>query len=285
MRRGKGSHIGGGRSRSAGFTLVELVLVIALMGVVGTLGAGFIAQAAQMYRVATSRAELMDEASELARRLSREVAGALPNSLRVAVLADGSYLELIPTVSVGRYRAHASVSAEPGGNDPLEFGASPVDTSFQVLGPPIDIPASSQLVIYNLGSSEADAYGGNNRRSPAATGSALSTVSFSPAGSGFPFDSPDHRFFVVAEPVSFHCAADGRLNRYTGYGYQSSQPSVASGALSAASISRMASSVGQCTFELDAGLANLGSLLFRLTLTRNGESVTLLHQVTVDATP
>ncbi len=271
--------------RNAGFTLVELVLVIALLGVVGTLGAGFIAQAAQMYRIGTARAELMDEASEVMRRLAREVAGSLPNSVRVTVAADGAYLELVPTLAAGRYRAHASVSAEPTGNNPLEFGTSPVDTSFQVLGPPVDVAAGSQLVVYNLGSAEADAYLGNNRRTPVATGTGLSTLSYSAAGGGFPIDSPDHRFFVVGAPVSFHCASDGRLTRYTGYGWSATQPTLSTGSFTGVSASRLATTASECHFELDAGLANLGSLLIRLTLSRDGESVTLLHQVTVDATP
>ena len=271
--------------RTAGFTLVELVLVIALLAVVGTLGAGFIAQAAQMYRLGTARAMLMDEASEVMRRMAREVAGSLPNSLRATVAADGAYLELVPTLAAGRYRAHASVSAEPGGDNPLEFGASPVDTSFQVLGPPVDVAAGSQLVIYNLGSAEADAYSGNYRRSPVTTGTALATLSYTATGGGFPIDSPDHRFFVVAPPVTFHCAVDGRITRYTGYGWSAAPPTLASGSFSGASASLLATTASECSFELDAGLANLGSLLIRLTLSRDGESVTLLHQVTVDATP
>jgi MSHA biogenesis protein MshO len=179
------------------------------------------------------------------------------------------------------------VSAEPGGNDPLEFGASPADTSFQVLGPPVDIAPGSQLVVYNLGSAEADAYVGNNRRTPTATGAALGTVSFSAAGGGFPIDSPDHRFFVVGVPVSFHCAGDGRLTRYTGYGWSATQPTLGSGSFAAAAACgwRPPPPAPAAFFELDAGLANLGSLLIRLTLSRDGESVTLLHQVTVDATP
>ncbi len=272
-------------SRSAGFTLVELALVIALFGVVGTLGAGYIAQAAQMYRAGVARAELMDEASGVARRIAREVAASLPNSLRVSIAADGSYLELIPVSAAGRYRAQASVSAEPGGNNPLEFAASPVDTSFQVLGPGLDIAAGGSLVIANLGHSAADAYAGNNRRTPTVTGTGLTSVSFNAGPGAFPLDSPDQRVFVVGSPVSFRCASDGTLTRHTGYAWSATQPTLAGGGLAGASVSRLGVHVSACAFELDAGLANLGSLLIRLTLTRDGESLTLLQQVNVDATP
>jgi len=71
-----------------GFTLVELVLVMVLVGVVGSLGATFISRSVGMYRSTVVRAELTDQAVVALRRLSRELAAALPNSVRVT-LADG----------------------------------------------------------------------------------------------------------------------------------------------------------------------------------------------------
>jgi MSHA biogenesis protein MshO len=82
-------------------------------------------------------------------------------------------LEYVPVLASGRYRAFASVSAEPTGNDPLEFNAVPPDTSFQVLGAPVDVVPGSALVIYNLGMSPADVYAGDNRRAPTSSGTAL----------------------------------------------------------------------------------------------------------------
>ncbi len=127
-----------GRTGAAGFTLIELVVVIALIGAVGTMGAGLIARAVDMYRNTGARSALVDEAEVAVRRLSRELAGALPNSIRIVNADGGVYLEYVPVLASGRYRAFASVSAEPTGNDPLEFNAVPPDTSFQVLGPPVD---------------------------------------------------------------------------------------------------------------------------------------------------
>lgn len=271
--------------RVRGFTLVELVIVMALIGVVGSLGAGFIARAAEMYRISVARAELADEADVALRRLARDLAAALPNSVRAVPADGGVYLEFVPVLGAGRYRAYASVGAEPGGNDPLEFRASPPDSSFQVLGTPVDVPGGSAIVVYNLGTAEADAYSGNNRRSPSVTGTGLSTVAFVAAGAGFPVDSPDQRFFVVDTPVSYFCAPSGLLLRYAGYGWSAGQPTVGGGGLSATTPSRLAVSASSCAFELDAGMANIGSVLIRLALARGGETVTLLQQVNVDATP
>ncbi|HPA88185.1 MAG TPA: type II secretion system protein [Quisquiliibacterium sp.] len=274
-----------GRTGAAGFTLIELVVVIALIGAVGTMGAGLIARAVDMYRNTGARSALVDEAEVAVRRLSRELAGALPNSIRIVNADGGVYLEYVPVLASGRYRAFASVSAEPTGNDPLEFNAVPPDTSFQVLGPPVDVAAGSALVIYNLGIAPADVYAGDNRRAPTVSGTALSTIAFDAAGASFPLDSPERRFFLVGTPVTYFCGPDGRLTRHAGYGWSAAQPTTGGGGLIGATTSRLASSVSACGFELTVGLANLGSVLLRLGLTRNGETVTLLEQVNIDATP
>ncbi|UCE30197.1 MAG: prepilin-type N-terminal cleavage/methylation domain-containing protein [Burkholderiales bacterium] len=268
-----------------GFTLIELIVVIVLLGIVGTLGAGFIARATEAYRASVTRAELSDQAVVAIRRLARDLAGSLPNSVRVTAADGGMYLEFVPVLGAGRYRAFASVGAEPGGNNPLDFAASPPDASFQVLGAPVDVPAGSALAIYNLGTAEADVYAGNNRRATSSVGTGLGTITFAPAGRSFPIASPEQRFFVVATPVSYFCSGAGMLSRYATYGWSASQPTVGSGGLSAATVSRLASAVSACAFELDAGLANIGSVLIRLTLARAGETVTLVQQVNLDATP
>lgn len=271
--------------RPRGFTLVELVLVMVLVGIVGSLGATFISRAIDMYRSSIVRAELSDQADVALRRLARELAAALPNSARVAIADGGTYLELVPVLAAGRYRAFASVSAEPAGNDPLDFYASPPDTSFQVVGPPVDVAAGSALVVYNLGTPAADVYSGNNRRTPTSTGAALATIVFDAAGASFPLASPDQRFFVVSTPVSYFCGPDGVVTRFSAYGWSASQPTTGGGGLAAATTSRLAANASACALAVDSGLANIGSVQLRLALTRGGETVSLIQQVNVDATP
>jgi MSHA biogenesis protein MshO len=264
---------------------VELVLVMVLVGVVGSLGATFIARAAEGYRASVVRTELADQAIVALRRLTREVAAALPNSVRVTAADGGTYLEFVPVLSAGRYRAFASAGAEPSGNDPLEFHAAPPDTSFQVLGAPVDVPPASWIVVYNLGSPEADAYAGNNRRVPTATGSALASVSFDAAGAAFPLPSPDRRFFVVGSPVTYFCGPDGTVTRHAGYAWSAAQPTTGGGGLGGATTSRLAADASSCSVAVDPGLANIASVQFAIGLSRNGETVTLLQQVSLDATP
>jgi len=272
--------------RATGFTLVELVLVMTLIGIVGTLGATFIARATELYRASIARVELVDQADTALRRLARDLAAALPNSVRVVAADGGTYLEFVPVLAVGRYRAFGSIGAEPGGNDVLDLEAVPPDTSFQVIGVPVDVPAGAAIVVYNLGNPEADAYVGNNRKPATVSGTGLSSVAFASGGTAFPLHSPDQRFSVVATPVTYFCAPDGALTRYAGYGWSAAQPTLGGGGLSAAaSVARLASRAAQCAFSIDAGMANIGSVQIRLGLARDGETVTLFQQVSYDATP
>jgi prepilin-type N-terminal cleavage/methylation domain-containing protein len=71
------------RSRSAGFTLAELVVAIVLMGIVALMVTSFSTGAMQSYLDAERRAELVDGTETAMRRLQRDVRLSLPNSVRV----------------------------------------------------------------------------------------------------------------------------------------------------------------------------------------------------------
>jgi MSHA biogenesis protein MshO len=140
------------------------------------------------------------------------------------------------------------------------------------------VPGGASLVIYNLGLGSNDAYGGGNRRS-LTSGSGLSSLTY--AGSVFPEHSPSGRFHVVTDAVSFHCntGADGTLDRYGPYAIQASQPSPTTGG------NRLAGHVTGCCFQINSLTSQRGLLTLNLTLSKDNESVSLLHQVHVDNTP
>ncbi|PKO37640.1 MAG: pilus assembly protein MshO, partial [Betaproteobacteria bacterium HGW-Betaproteobacteria-6] len=78
--------------------------------------------------------------------------------------------------------------------------------------------------------------------------------------------------------------AGNTLLRHSGYGFLAAQP-VAFGALGGVA-AVMADNVTFCAFNyVPAILQRNGLVVLRLTQTRNGESVELLHQVDVQNTP
>lgn len=276
------------RAHVRGFTLMEATLVIALIGIVAAMVASFITRPVTAYVDQARRGELSDTADSALRRIAREIALALPNSVRVA--AGGTMLEFLPMTAGGRYRAAPKAD---GSGDFLDFD-NPADGTFEVLGPAVDVAAGSSLVVYNLGLPGADAYSGESRRALTSTGTALASLAYTVGASQFPFPSPANRFQVVGTPITYACAAGaggtGTLRRYSGYAIQSSQPTDPSAAplasLTGSGAALLADKVQACSFSISSGASQGTALVtLRLTLASGGEALTLLHEVHVDNTP
>lgn len=269
------------RIAAAGFTLIEMVVVIAITSVIAASVAMFIRLPVQGYIDATRRAEMSDVADTALRRMARDIKLALPNSIRVT--DGGKTLELLLTRTGGRYRTE--------GAGFLDF--SQTATSVSQLGPFTtgvgqSIVAGDQLVIYNLGIAGADAYAGDN--SAAITGIDNATpnepvIHFSP--NQFPFESPDARFQIVQGAVSYVCdGAAGTLTRYAGYPITPVQLTAASLAASSAARALAASNVSSCAFSYTPGVtARAGVVALSLKITLAGESVQLYQEAHVSNVP
>ena len=248
-----------------GFTLIEAIMTIVLTGILVAAVAVFLRVPVQGYLDVARRAELTDTADNALRRIARDLRQALPNSIQVT--GGGTQIQFIPIKAAGRYR-----EAAPG--NPLDF-SNPADTSFDVIGPGVDIAAGDFLVIYNLGITGADAYAGNNRRSATSIGTGLTAVAF--AGAQFPFSSPARRIQVVGTPASYICSG-GLLTRYWNYAYGVTPP--------AGSSALMASNVSACQFAYATGITAQNALVtLQLAITRDSETASLVHQIHVNNVP
>lgn len=256
-----------------GFTLVELVVTIVIIGILSSLGGMFITKPIEGYIDLERRTELVDQAESALRRMQRDIRAALPNSVRVS--ADKKRIEFIHVVDGGRYRRN-------GAGDVLDF--SLVDTSFDVLGGLEhfgDITfGTDRVAIYNLAASgtTANAYSGDNL-TPVLAGSTASNLVIQKQ---FPFDSPLQRFFIVDTAITYRIR-DGQLTRHSGYALTPGQydPGGIGGDLVASHLVLAASG-----FDYDPGTASRSGLVtMQLALENEGERITLLHQVHVDNAP
>ncbi|MCK4843087.1 MAG: type II secretion system protein [Methylococcales bacterium] len=260
------------RSNSNGFTLLELIMVIVIVGILAAMTTDIITLPVKSYIDLERRTTLVDSAEMALRRMQRDIRRALPNSIRIT--AGGTAIEWLHTSDGGRYRAEL---ASDGTGNILKFISA--DISFDVLSPLIAVP-SGKLVIYNLGTSTADAYTGNNLANIAST-STINSIVLSPA-KFFPLQSPQQRFFIVDTPITYSCAS-GELRRYDNYSITSAAPNLASlGYDLQAKANTLA-----CNFSYDSGTATRAGLVtLEITLTDEvGESARLIHQVHVDNMP
>ena len=265
-----------------GVTLVEMIVVIAITGVLVAMVSLFGQNQIAAYVDTASRAELADSADTALRRVARELQAALPNSVRVS---GNSLLEYVPVRDGGRYRVGLTAL---GAGNPLDI-SDPLDTAFDVIGPNVTTQAGDRLVIYNLGQPGSDVYAGTSSRALTTLGN-LGSLGFS--GAQFPFASPQHRFQIVGGPVSYQCDLPNQvLRRHWCYNFQAAQPLVFGAlpvhpACGAEQSAVLVDGVTACGFSYAPGvLMRNGLVTMNLTLTRNGESVTLMHQVDVLNSP
>ncbi len=263
--------------KAAGFTLIELIVVMVVMGILSGIVAMFIRHPMDAYVTASRRAALVDAGNTALQRITGEVQGALPNSLRLTESGGITYLEFLPIQDGGRYRAAQTASLT---GDILDF-TSASDASFDVLGPTVTAAEGQFLVVYNLGmDADTDAWQGGNRRPVVAPWGTVANLAFTANGTPLPLESPGNRFYLVGAPITYICnPGSHQLLRVTGYALQSTQPT----SFASATARLLAGEVATCSLSYDAGAGQgLGQLTLRIQLTRDGETVTLYREMAVN---
>lgn len=71
------------KNKQKGFTLIELIIVVVLLGIVGVMGASFISEAFKGFFDTDVRVEIYEEGKSAMVRMEREIHIALPNGVRV----------------------------------------------------------------------------------------------------------------------------------------------------------------------------------------------------------
>jgi MSHA biogenesis protein MshO len=295
-----------------GFSLLELILVIVLLGILAS-GAGLlISTPIKAYSDQLRRTQLVDQGELALRQIALDIRGALPNSIRFQDLgADGWALEMTNTLAGARYRDEKGGTTFVTDEHILDFIQE--DTDFNFLGilrsgltGPTELPSGQRLVIYGTGhdSFYTDVTNADSGIvTPSTSTLTLSTLSggvdddeqhvkISPAFK-FSQKSPGQRVFLIDGPISYICdtrAGITRINRYTGYAYQVTQLKTNGdlNGLTDVKTGAVATQVTACSIDYDAGTAQRsGIITLGLTLKDGptGEAVTLLHQVHVQNVP
>ena len=226
-----------------GFPLVEMILVIVITGILGSMAAIFIKLPVQQYMDVARRADLTDIMDLALSRMENDIRSALPYSARASSVActggTCSFLELLPSSGSGRYRIASSVT----NTDILDFTTA--DGSFEVLGAMPTFSLGVQVIVTD--NTVAAAYAGAYRTPWISTAAPIVTIT----SIQFPSPSPSAHFHIIDQAVSYVCDPEGTLKRYS-YNIQASQPTVTTG-LGTGRL--LANNVSSCSFDVTQGNA------------------------------
>jgi MSHA biogenesis protein MshO len=278
-----------------GFTLIELVMVIVIMGVIGGIVSVFMKGPIDAYFASARRAALTDVADTTVRRMTRDIRMALPNSMHTP---NPQCAEFIPTKAGGRYRADVDNSSGAPLGDILDFDPThAADTAFDMLGANSTVAGQAiaigdLIAVYNLGPGINDAYVGNNTSNvTGVTAGALpNETHIAIASKLFPLPSGGNRFHVISKDekvVAFVCSG-GTLYRTTNSAMAKTADGSACSTTAAGTLKvvPLANHVGSCGFEYNGtDLQSNAMARLWLSLTDSGETVSLYNEVHWGNTP
>ena len=216
-----------------GFTLVEIIVVIVVLGIVAGITTRFFNTSVQTY----AGTELRDTLSRTGRlaieRVHRELRNAVPNTVRVD--ASGTCVEFLPLVASALYQDQDVTYGTGTASAPAPVAPAAAADRFDVFDLAFTPSAGAAYYVlvypYGPGSGAGDPYQATNP-GPLADFQGFDTAPALPAGvrrmalaatHRFLRHSPRRRVFIAGGPVSF-CVAGNRLLRHSGYGLTATQP-------------------------------------------------------------
>jgi len=242
--------------RQGGFTLIELVMVIVIIGILGVGVTRFITATVGGY-VDTAQRQQMATAGLLAsEKMSRSLRKALPNSIRLN--ANASCIEYIPILAGTNYT-----------DLPLDAASNSIDA----VSAQLSTAVSGRVAVYPV--TTAELY------TPGDTGPITAATGVLPVGSDavtinlsgnhqFGAESPTRRLFMVDQPRAY-CVEGGQLFQYRGYGFNAATTLPPTGGSRAVLLSEIAIAANIFNY-VPASLVRNAVINFRLILNASDES-------------
>ena len=272
--------------RARGFTLIEVVVVIVLLGIVGTMTASIISSSMEGYNNQARRERLQSTARLAIERIQREVRHALPNSICTLNAGScnntGSTLYFMKVRDAGRYQDQTGTYPSAVARAPLPIPSLGAATSFDVIsGTGLQASVNDWIVVYSLNNSSI--YSSTNRRKlitgiaqKDVDGDATNDIDVMQFANGtFPQHSPNRRFHVVEPTATMFYCQGGTLYRATS---NFATPSTAI----EANPPLLLENVTACSFTYDPGSQHRAGLLrVELTITDQGEVIRITQEAHV----
>lgn len=189
---------------SKGFTLIELITVIVVLGVLASGMSQFLAFGSRIFAETSARDELISSARFSIERLNRELRHASPNSVEIVQLPGSTCLTFIPILGSTTY---------------LDLPVAPEPSASSVIIAPFNqdrFAGAVSAIVYPLSVADYDVLNDKNQvfDSVDNTTSPHWELNFAPAVL-FDADSPTQRIFFYGDSTSF-CIEGSEFYRYSG---------------------------------------------------------------------
>lgn len=286
-------------NKQSGFTLVEIIIVISIMGIIGGLASVVIGRSLDSYAALERREKLQTSIRLAIERISRELRHALPNSICVnnagaCITGAGSQFYFVPIQDSGRYQDRPGTYTAPPPVQRDRLPVSPLNRDrFDVLSTNnanrLIANANDWVAVYNT--NNTDIYLGlNNVRqrinaivqkdinNTASIADDIDQIQFG-ANLSFANHSPNRRFHIIGNnnQVTLFSLTAGNL-------YRDSTTFANPNAAVAPRL--LMQNVQACTFTFTPGAPQRAGLLrIDITVAQQGEQIRVIHNAHVYNTP
>ncbi|PKG97787.1 type II secretion system protein J [Paraglaciecola sp. MB-3u-78] len=276
------------KATAKGFTLVELVTVIIVLGVVSVGISGFIRTGVQIYADVTERDQLLGDSRFVVERIHRELRIAIPNSSRVKANNAGNIqcLEFVPAAWVSFYTSLSVLPALTTRANIVEFANNAANFSLEVNDFAIVYPTSN-LDVYDLNNNKrkvitACTVNDNDDCNQNVDPNGIAELTVSGA---FEDHSPASRLYIASTAVSYCAHSSGEIYRIED-AINTTQTVYSSGTLMAENLKNNFSQSNEAPFRIyEATLTRNGLVHILLAFERNEEIINYSSEVHIPNVP
>jgi MSHA biogenesis protein MshO len=277
------------KATAKGFTLVELVTVIIVLGVVSIGISGFIRTGVQIYADVTERDQLLGDSRFVVERINRELRIAIPNSVRVTANNAGNIqcLEFVPSVWASFYTNLSVMPALSTTANIVEFAINPANFRLQINADFAIVYPTSNVDVYDLNNNKrklitACTVDGNDDCNEDVDPNGIAELTVSAA---FKTHSPASRLYIARTAVSYCAHSNGEIYRIED-AINTTQSVYSSGTLMAENLENDFTQSDEAPFRIyDATLTRNSLVQILLAFERNEEIINYSSEVHIPNVP